>query len=241
MENKNKIDIQNLLLDGQRSHAELFINFNKHRYIIVSKKGTNVYYFNESTKLWDTLSHSQLLCSVTDYLLLQINKQIDIIHVKNTKTQENNDLEDEAKIYLSTQNNKKIALLKKMNTQVQKATHGKAVIEFISSKLHDDKFMNKIDINEFMLPIKNGKILNLKTLEVRDRTINDYFSYEIDVNYTPKQKHANKFFRELMKDDKSKLSVLQRMLGYSITSNIESKCYFVLIGAGGDNGKIKVL
>jgi len=173
---------------------------------------------------------------VTDYLLLQINKQIDIINVKNTKTQENNDLEDEAKIYLSTQNTKKIALLKKMNTQVQKATHGKAVIEFISSKLHDDKFMNKIDINEFMLPIKNGKILNLKTLEVRDRTINDYFSYEIDVNYTPKQKHANKFFRELMKDDKSKLSVLQRMLGYSITSNIESKCYFVLIGAG-DNGK----
>jgi hypothetical protein len=124
---------------------------------------------------------------VTDYLLLQINKQIDIINVKNTKTQENNDLDEDAKVYLSTQNTKKIALLKKMNTQVQKATHGKAVIEFVVTHLFDQHFMNKIDVNEFMLPIKNGKILNLKTLEVRDRTIDDYFSYELDINYKKKE------------------------------------------------------
>jgi len=92
-------------------------------------------------------------------------------------------------------------------------------------------------VNEFILPIKNGKAINLKTLEIRDRTINDYFSYELDVNYISKKtKHADKFFRELMKDDLEKMKVVQMMLGYSITSNIDAKCYFILLG-GGDNGK----
>ncbi len=46
----------------------------------------------------------------------------------------------------------------------------------------ESKIINKSALE---LPIKNGKIINLKTLEVRDRTKSDFLSFELDVEYTP--------------------------------------------------------
>ena len=58
--------------------------------------------------------------------------------------------------------------------------------------------MNK---QKYMIPIKNGKIINLKTLEIRDRDENDKFNYECQVNYinltNNDENIAKKYFMDL--------------------------------------------
>ena len=111
------LNVSKFLLDGQRTQADLFIHYNKHKYIIVSMKGTTGFFYNEKNKLWNCLSYSQLLCDVVDFLLLKTNQEIEIINNKNTKAKENDDLDDDAKDVLNTMNNKKRTLLEKTKNQ----------------------------------------------------------------------------------------------------------------------------
>ena len=49
--------------------------------------------------------------------------------------------------------------------------------------LEDNSFLEQLNTNIYNLPIKGGKIINVKTLEVRDRLQSDYFSYECPVSF----------------------------------------------------------
>ena len=222
-------EIQSLLFGGQSEQAKLFNIYNKDNYIIISRKGSDGYYFNDSTKLWTELSNAQLLNDVINFLHMMVDKQIGIIKKKILS----DDDADEEEI---SNFNKKIAQLTKLRLANARSSHGKAIIELILIYYYRDDFMNKIDSSENILPIKNGKVIDLKTKIVRDRTRSDFFTYELNVSITKKTQNATKFFSELMGDDKIKLNVFQRMLGYSISGNCDSKCFFSLIGAG-DNGK----
>ena len=220
-------DISTLLFGGQSEQAKLFIHFNKEKYVIVSKKGTDGYYFNDDTKLWTELAFAQLLTDVIDFL----HEKTDKLTATLKKKIESSDDEDDTASW-----KKKVSQLEKLRLANAKASHGKAIIEFITIAFFEDDFMNKINVNESLLPIRNGRVLELKTKKVRERLRSDYFTYELDVDYTKKQENALKFFGQLCCMDEEKLNVFRRMLGYSITGNIDAKCYFVLIGCG-DNGK----
>ena len=221
-------EIQSLLFGGQSEQAKLFNIYNKDNYIIISRKGSDGYYFNDSTKLWTELSNAQLLNDVINFLHMMVDKQIEIIKKKMLSDDID---EDEVKIF-----NSKIAKLTKLRLSNAKSSHGKAIIEFILIFYFRDDFMNKIDSSENILPIKNGRVIDLKTKIIRERTRLDLFTYELNVSITEQTPNATKFFSELMSNDKIKLNVFQRMLGYSISGNCDSKCFFSLIGAG-DNGK----
>ena len=75
---KNK-EILTLLFGGQSEQARLFNVYNKDNYIVVSRKGSDGYYFNDSTKLWTELSNAQLLNDVINFLHMMVDKQIEII------------------------------------------------------------------------------------------------------------------------------------------------------------------
>ncbi len=72
-------EIQNLLFAGQSEHAKLFNIYNKDNYIVVSRKGSDGYYFNDVTKLWTELSNAQLLNDVINFLHMMVDNQIEII------------------------------------------------------------------------------------------------------------------------------------------------------------------
>ena len=234
-------EIQSLLFSGQSEHARLFNIYNKDNYIVVSRKGSDGYYFNDTTKLWTELSNAQLLNDVTNFLHMMVDKQIEIIKKKLLSdvgggVGDRNRVvivrdEDEIKNF-----NIKISKLTKLRLSNAKSSHGKAIIEFILIFFFREDFMNKIDSSDHILPINNGRVIDLKTKIIRERTRADLFTYELNVSITEQTPHATKFFSELMTNDKIKLNVFQRMLGYSISGNCDSKCFFSLIGAG-DNGK----
>jgi hypothetical protein len=56
-----------------------------------------------------------------------------------------------------------------------------------------------LDSNPDFLPINNGKKINLKTLEITDRTYYDHFTYFSPVVYFSNEKlsHAEKFFKQI--------------------------------------------
>ena len=113
-------EIQSLLFGGQSEQAKLFNIYNKDNYIIISRKGSDGYYFNDSTKLWTELSNAQLLNDVINFLHMMVDKQIEIIK-KRILTDDVDD--DEIKNFQS-----KIAKLTKLRLSNAKSSHGKAII-----------------------------------------------------------------------------------------------------------------
>ncbi len=72
-------EILTLLFSGQSEHARLFNIYNKDNYIIISRKGSDGYYFNDSTKLWTELSNAQLLNDVINFLHMLVDNRSVII------------------------------------------------------------------------------------------------------------------------------------------------------------------
>lgn len=128
-------------------------------------------------------------------------------------------------------------VVKKLIEDFDTKTFLKDISERSYGKLYDTEFDKKINIVHNMLPIQNGKIIDLKTLEIRDRTINDKFTFECPVSFIKdgNTKHAEKFFCDVMPDEKERI-FLQKCLGYMLTGEIDARAFFIWYG-NGSNGK----
>lgn len=201
----------------------------------------NISYFgwNETTKLWEECSKHRLLNLISDvlvpyFLTLQkdIYAQIEALG-KNDKDKE--------------------VTLKIRNKQVCKIVNNLKAIPFlknisqaVAGKEFDKEFESKI-INKsiYELPLKGGKIIDLKTLTVRDRTRNDYFSVELNVSYlSPKEvnfeTHVLKFFKSITCDDPKLLDYHRRLWGYMMTGSIADRSLHIMWG-NGCNGKSSIV
>jgi P4 family phage/plasmid primase-like protien len=137
---------------------------------------------------------------------------------------------------------KAFALGKKYNELYKKLgtlSTCKAIAEIVAGKRNQTYFMDKLNIEQkTLLPIKNGKIINLATGEVRERTKTDLFSYESPVEYLVKDKYeeAEKYMLTLCCGDVGLMEVLQVLFGYILTGMNNQKIIPIITG-GGDNGK----
>jgi P4 family phage/plasmid primase-like protien len=93
-------------------------------------------------------------------------------------------------------------------------------------------------MTENLLPIRNGYVLNIVSLEKRKRLKNDFFTYELDSDISKNTKDAESFIKQVCpKDDDDAYTYLTEILGYCLTSWNFMKCFFVFYGQEGDNGK----
>ena len=106
------------------------------------------------------------------------------------------------------------------------------------------KLQNNHDLKEQLnkkvgiIPIKNNKILNLDTLEIRERIKEDNFTFEMPVNYKPNDYNENeikKYFEDLFKNDKELIQIVLNLCK-SIIYGIRLRYIFVFQGDG-NNGK----
>ena len=81
-----------------------------------------------------------------------------------------------------------------------------------------------MDSNPDFLPINNGKKINLKTLEITDRTYHDYFTYYSPVSYI-NGKLSEKFFKKIQPKKVNREYL--RILGYSITGRTEARVLLI--------------
>ena len=121
---------------------------------------------------------------------------------------------------------------------LQMARTTKGILEYLVPKLADYKFATQVNRSAHELPVKDGLVLNLKTLETKARRISDHFSFELPVAYNASdcRPQALKFFQGICNGDEELLSFLQRLLGYTLTGEVSVRSLFVLWGDG-CNGK----
>lgn len=106
------------------------------------------------------------------------------------------------------------------------------------------KIKNNHDLKEHLnkkvgiIPIKNNKILNLDTLEIRERNKDDNFTFEMPVDYKPddyNEIEIKKYFDDLFKNDNELIQIVLNLCK-SIIYGIRLRYIFVFQGDG-NNGK----
>jgi len=137
-----------------------------------------------------------------------------------------------------------VKLTEKCKKQVRKRlkthTDKNHIAKEVTDLIFDAKFSKDVNNAEYLLPIKDKKIIDIRTNEVRDRTIEDKFDYECNAtfldNISKEQlDDIDKYFLELFcgnKDTKDLFisTVKSCMIGRPLR-------YFFIVTGSGRNGK----
>ena len=136
----------------------------------------------------------------------------------------------------------KALILTKAVTKCCKYKYIENVVMGITSDILDDSIFDKLDkVKPELLPIKDNRVINLFTKEVRPRVISDYFTFECPVE--PVDEYSDFFtsmIESIMCGNTENLDYFQRIMGYCLTGSKEAQSYFIWYGKG-SNGKSLIL
>jgi P4 family phage/plasmid primase-like protien len=122
-----------------------------------------------------------------------------------------------------------------------KGLHKKTEALFLEA-IYDPKFDSSLNSSEYEIPTCGGYIVDLKTLQTRERTIKDLWSKEFPVRFNPKAstKYINDWLESLFLLDDSEMKkkyqdipkYLQIVLGYMLTGSVAEQKMFFMLGDG---------
>ena len=230
MSKDEKAERYQKLFDGDMGKAELFVEAYKTTIKIPSVKYGKAFIFNEDSALWEEKPfdhikyklipqylHEQYL-NANHYYLTKYNKMEDMEKLKAIQSK----LQGIAKVITSSKNADNVFQQVKV------------------SEIVDEKFLDVIDKNKFLFPIKNKQVIDLRTGKSRERTKNDYFSYYSDVEIVEKTKEAELFFDQITRNSKKLKKQLLRCLGLCCSGDTSGRHFFVFYEKGA-NGKGTVI
>lgn len=149
--------------------------------IIVINEAGDGFKWNENKKLWIERTAGEIMNTISDQdgpMVKSINKCIFLVrqNILNTDTEEKEELR-KLKIILTS--------YEAYRYRLQSIRHIRDI--YASAKVHfrDINYLNTINRNHDLLPIQNGKIIELKTGNIRERKKEDKFSIECPVNFIP--------------------------------------------------------
>ena len=109
----------------------------------------------------------------------------------------------------------------------------------IYDKILDINFCKDINKQKYVLPIKNKKLFNMKTLKCEDRTINDKFSFECNANYVElteqEEKDIRQYFNDLFCNNETTTQCVLDIIKSILTG--ETLRYIYFWTGSGSNGK----
>jgi P4 family phage/plasmid primase-like protien len=240
-------NIEKYLNRGEIGIANLYVQNYKKDFITVQKSNSRstyfiVYNFDFNTKLWCISSSSHVgkdICCILEPIInSQIYKTNIEINKLNSEEEQNKDknklskLEDKKRLYT------------KILYKIQSTNGQNTIYEQVKILIQNKDFEKKLNSIKHSFPTKNGKVINYKTLEEKDRTISDYWSFEGGASYLKNSdcKNAIEYFESLTKVKGSKearkdyTDYMTKILGYSLTAENSEQVFYVLHGCG-SNGK----
>ena len=234
MKSFRKDDIDDCIRGGQTDFAELFHKLCNETIKVISKKSGAFYYWHETKLIWKlSETKDSLMKFVGDAIKpMLIEKGTEMM--KQLATTEDGAESNSIKSYLA-QVNKQI-------TNLKSTTYLNNIVKFYITNLveEDEEFLQQMNKRKDALPIKNGMIIDLRTGELRKRTPEDYFSFELKVSYNPdkdcKFENVLKFFKEITQNDEDMIQYYKRFWGYCLTGETSDRSLHVFWGEG-KNGK----
>lgn len=123
--------------------------------------------------------------------------------------------------------------------KMEKTNEKNNILREIMDMVKDAEFEKTMNKEQYVLPLKHGKILDMKTLEVRERTIANKFNYECDTSYRELTEAENtemeKYFNDLFCGKKDTVQVVLNILK-SVMTGVTLRYIYFITGTG-RNGK----
>ena len=228
---KFKFIEEHLVGSGDHDLHELYNQLYAHENIrCVDDKGKVIYVWDEDTKLWLKRGGVENMSVHVSRFLNDLCTEL-LVHWKEIKTPANDSLYQE-KVLVLDKSRKKIKTIKVCNG-IAKEIHK-------SNPISD--FEQFVDSNEYLLPIDDGLVIDIRTLMTRDRTREDYFSQALKIKYLPgfnRTPEIDKFMLSIANGSEEERKALQILLGYSISGLNNEKIFQIHYGSG-NNGKSTV-
>lgn len=225
-------DIEKIIFEtGDYDLANLFcINWG-HLFKCVDIQNKIYYGFNDLC-LWEYFKTGYKIREmISNELYLKFNKYLDYCAEENKKYNTNDE------IYEMYQKKQKKAA--EICCKLRKTNDKNNITREIQDKIFDSSFEDTLNKKKYVLPIQNKKMLNMKTLEVTDRNINDLFSYECNANYVTmtdvQEKDIKQYFLNLFCGKEDTTQVVINILKSILTG--ETLRYIYFFTGSGSNGK----
>jgi P4 family phage/plasmid primase-like protien len=200
--------ITGLIYGADESICNIYCKF--HDGSVKFTKGSN-YIWNEKRKLWQQADFVATQLAVGRILGALFNKCLLNPNLKNHYER-----------------------LKELSHNIEKKSFSANIVSYIAVDLLDNEFENMIDTSDSdSLPIKGGKLINFRTWQIRDRTKEDLFSFELKVSYlgdTHSCEHARKFFDQMFVGDSELINFAEIFLGHKLTGDNTQKTINFLYG-----------
>jgi putative DNA primase/helicase len=96
----------------------------------------------------------------------------------------------------------------------------------------------EFDTNKWLLNVRNGTI-DLKTDTLMQHDKSNFITKMCDAAYDPDAESLlwGMFLEKIFDGNADMIKFVQKMIGYCLTGDIREKCFFILLGEKGDNGK----
>jgi len=223
-----------LISGGEISLAKYFMYYHREVLVVSNLLMGFFHWFDNNTKLWEEKDKAFVRNLVSDFYDNEYRKLITKENEKGGKLQKEEERKTHAKFMEE--------LSKKRSSIYQYRTLDNIVRLCLAYNVNE-KFIEKLNVKKHLVPLKNGKVLDMKLGKEREREKDDFFTFEMPVNYLGKKAktpNANKFFVQIMNGNKEAAKYLQKCLGYCITGETSERCLFLFWGEG-SNGKSSVM
>lgn len=194
-------------------------------------------HWNEDSALW-TVENKTVMVNlisevVTPYFREKLTKNISrLVQLENEK--DKNDEEASLKAQIKG--------IQKMIGNLSSTPFLSNVCIYYSGFELDKEFETKLNSKPNELPIKNKRIINLKTKAIRERTKDDFFSFELDCDYIQNCNYDKviDFFSGICCQNEDLIDYMKRLFGYCLTGEISDRSLHIFWGVG-RNGKSTVI
>jgi len=205
--------------------VKLYYNSFKDKLVYV---GNNTFYkYNETKKLWEEKNDEHIITHFVfemKVLIKPLHEHYSLLATRMTKNSK--ELLKKAKQI-------------KTDKKITEASSVKGFLCIIHTIFENKEFLPKLDNSDKdTLPVKGG-VISLRTGVFRERTINDFYTFELNVEWKGldyKTDTIDRFMKDIMLDSQEMVDYLQVLLGYSITGYVLEQIFILLVGPG-SNGK----
>ena len=193
-----------------------------------------VYEFDADKLLWKKQSGDWLDLAISKFMTTYISEILELLYTSNST-------DDETLV------SKKAAcaiLTKELqNFRSNKTSTVAAVRRVVVAACQDSEFASLINRSQpHMLPIRGGRVIDLRDSTVRNRTVEDLFTFEltVDISTNAEQLQRAEIYLADIMINADKRAYLKVLCGYFLTAETADRGIYFFVGQG-KNGKTFIL
>ena len=214
MFNKLFEHLSNISLNNYDDIAKVIVENISYPIVYSNYHNRDIWRFNIQSRLWEFIHWKTFKDDIKQSLITEINFRIESSQIKNSQIESS-----------------QLDFLINLRDKILNCLHWKFVCNSIILYIeYNSSFESTLDIQKNLLPIKDGKVLDLIKGNIRQRTQEDYFTYEIPYDYDPNcdSPIIEAFLNNICFNDEDLKNYFQYVFGSCLTGNPPNKEFYII-------------